>query len=894
MTRARDIANYGKQTTDLGTQAELDAVAFQSVPYIIPDVLYPAVANIMVDGSTALSAVTTGPNSSTVASSKYGTVQSDGRMYYYTDIKGSKPIKDPRIGAHFGSQRHQFSSLQLLEQETATNGTNVYSVDGREWLRASGSAGVYYNSDGTQLYIYHNDAYIEVVGYFNNANILHKTSANRSFKISIDAGAVGSLMSETTTGSPLTGRFVNAGSVFNMGISETLGIHTIKIFRNPADDLRMYGIELIAQDTTSTATKSQIQIPSQNVVSYGKKFTVSETKHYNPFAFKTDGTTAWDSGAHNGTSWPIGTGSSTNIDTATSLGLDAWVSTNYYYPYNGGRVVKWVASDGTIKTSVNMMPPNARSIANSASLTNGTEKGDDSAGTTSAAVANNTFYPTFTDQTVDHSQAEVTRTFHPMEFGNGAANAGASSGWADASMMTTGGDDIAYVMDDGLTSLSGNAMASYTTGVVGGRSLATHTNTKMYLTFIGTGLSISMYQAGDHAGSDDYKWSLDGIELKQWTSGSNAGGHHIIAQNLPYGTHIFKLDRVVASNQVQQFGECSVYQPKMPPIPEDAVVLADYMLMADYVKQTAKSNGSEISKGVRALSGSRDVFYDSSSAFDTNAVFDVDGTPFRISGVRAGGDTTAKLHFFGTDVVAGMTNQSIAHTITFPGTTANAKTGIQAAADTGDLFTLADSATLGNNEVISTVVGGGYHFVQYHLATPIHTSSHYQPFETPYLHELVGGDRNMEQTNLVVTPDGKTWDEVTRDVSYIGKVILNAFHNTEYLSASNTQIFDEWRGTHTGFWTLGNKDFAIAYDRQICLVGGQYRIHYSTLGHWTVETKLVINGTSVTRWVDNQGQQPCELSWVGTLKRGDYVQIIGANHDSSTTSDYMQYYITRL
>ena len=37
------------------------------------------------------------------------------------------------------------------------------------------------------------------------------------------------------------------------------------------------------------------------------------------------------------------------------------------------------------------------------------------------------------------------------------------------------------------------------------------------------------------------------------------------------------------------------------------------------------------------------------------------------------------------------------------------------------------------------------------FASPTHTSSHYQPFETPYLYELVGGDRNMEQTNLVVT-----------------------------------------------------------------------------------------------------------------------------------------------
>ena len=96
------------------------------VSHIIPDVLYPALANVMLDGSTALSAVTTGPNGSTVTSSKYGTVQSDGFMYYYTDIKGSKPIKDPRIGSHFGSQRHKFKSLQLLEQETATHGTCLF------------------------------------------------------------------------------------------------------------------------------------------------------------------------------------------------------------------------------------------------------------------------------------------------------------------------------------------------------------------------------------------------------------------------------------------------------------------------------------------------------------------------------------------------------------------------------------------------------------------------------------------------------------------------------------------------------------------------------------------------------------------------------------------------
>ena len=115
MTKARDLAS--------GSGIEAGEV----VPHIIPNVLYPAVAGKLLDGSTSHGAT-------------YGVAQSDGRSYYYTDIKGSKPIKDPRIGAHFGSQRHKFKSLQLLEQETATHGDNVYSIDGREWIRAVGTS----------------------------------------------------------------------------------------------------------------------------------------------------------------------------------------------------------------------------------------------------------------------------------------------------------------------------------------------------------------------------------------------------------------------------------------------------------------------------------------------------------------------------------------------------------------------------------------------------------------------------------------------------------------------------------------------------------------------------------------------------------------------------------
>ena len=111
-------------TTATVAGEDIAASAIPVKPHIQPGVLQPAVAGKLLDGTTSHGAT-------------YGVAQSDGHSYYYTDIKGSKPIKDPRIGAHFGSQRHKFKSTQLLEQETATHGSDIYSIDGREWIRAN-------------------------------------------------------------------------------------------------------------------------------------------------------------------------------------------------------------------------------------------------------------------------------------------------------------------------------------------------------------------------------------------------------------------------------------------------------------------------------------------------------------------------------------------------------------------------------------------------------------------------------------------------------------------------------------------------------------------------------------------------------------------------------------
>ena len=733
-------------------------------------------------------------------SGAYGTAQSDGLSYYYTDIKGSKPIKDPRIGSHFGSQRFQMTSVQTLEQETATHGRNVYTIDGREWMKAVGTITMSNNQYGNYIDMEDDDspmAFIEVVGYFNDANISLYTTTNLMAQCAVNGGSLGSNLGTSTVDSPLGGRFVHNGSVLNTGITATLGINTLRIepYDSSGHNTKIHAVELIAQDTTSTATKSQIQIPSQNVVSYGKKFTVSETKHYNPFAFKTDGSTAWASGAHNGTSWPVGTGSSANIDTATSLGLAAWLhSSNYYKPYNGGRVVKWVANDGTIKTSVNMMPPNARNadgLAVSAKA--------------NASVANNTYLPTFEAGTIDYSQSEVAKTFYNREFGNGSANGNAT--YLDSSTVDAGAaHSTAYVMDDGLTSAAATIQEGYNHG--------TGANTNGYAeyhTFIGTGYTYIM---------------TNGTVLP-------------IAQNLPYGTHLFKKTYVNASSQIAYMDgvqvrasathtqqEMSFHQPKMPPIPEDAVVIADYMLMADYVPQTS-GTAPFISKGVRRNNASRDVFYNASAGsitFGRNIN--------HAGGFQLGSNASQSADVFQSNLPAFATKidslgygdrrqiyvgSGSAETQTVSGSTYDAVAKMTNAQTLG-LHTFKSKNKGSTDGTISAI----------DVATPIHTSSHYQSFETPFLNELVGGDRNMEQNNLVVTPDGKTWDEVTRDTSYIGNLTCMMNTDTE-TSWATVVIFDEWRGdSGADNRNHCNKDFAIAYDRIICLRDGQYRINSKT------------------------------------------------------------------
>ena len=980
-------------------------------PHITPGVLYPAVFGKLLDGTTN-------------HSNAYGTAQSDGHSYYYTDIKGSKPIKDPRIGAHFGSQRHQFTSVQQLEQETATHGKAVFSLDGREWCRfvngSTSSTVSKNNAYGAHLEIDSSkmsaagDVKIEVVGYFNFINLITiNNTDHNNIRHRIDGGSwvqndIGSI---SVTDAKVVPRFVHAGSVENLSIGTftTPAIHTIEIENyDGSNHFVIESIELIVQDTTSTATKSQIQIPSQNVVSYGKKFSLSATaQHYNPFATKGDGSASTIPNNTTGDSVATGWSGSTSaywestLDTATSLGLGAWEagSTVYYRPVNGGRIVKWVDSTGTIKTSVNMMPPEAHSITEVNTIADGTAAATgthnwstqyqpqfghktvgsnlitswattsdavetlDSTGANITQFTNSTGWGTATTNDLgltvgrlykiqisnyDHTsgvglriftgtngtsangtigvtnltndtpsshtfragtsdtklslgvqseaaaaadtinftlyeveepslQADVAKFYHFAEFGNGSANKNATyQDWTDMGILSN--KTPAYIMDDGLTSLSGNVfkMATANSGTgTGGVYIynATENVSAYYLTFIGTGVSI-----------------------RAEITTAQPQGTTVVAQNLPYGTHIMRVFRTsshyaslwidgvqIINNDTKWTNfwypaEFIIHQPKMPPIPDDACIISDYMLMADFVKQT-DIEPSQISKGVRALSGTRDVFYNCAAAVAEYSNIEDGYLPFGYEAIASHSSNvaSAKLPFFGTNAISLIQASDGAHTIDFAGSSNVAKTALDSSVNAkSDGYSINTAATLGLNEVTTNILAGGYGWQGYYLATPIHTSSHYQTFETPYLHELLGGDRNMEQTNLVVTADGKTWDEVTRDTSYISdgtKVVTTSSDEISYNSPA--VLFDKWRGTQDAKEMM-TKDFAIAHDRLICLVDGIYHVSGLTLAGAT-ETTIVIlkNGTDATYTYAPTNDEVRNFETTVSLIRGDYIQLRG-------------------
>jgi hypothetical protein len=147
----------------------------------------------------------------------------------------------------------------------------------------------------------------------------------------------------------------------------------------------------------------------------------------------------------------------------------------------------------------------------------------------------------------------------------------------------------------------------------------------------------------------------------------------------------------------------------------------------------------------------------------------------------------------------------------------------------------------------------------------------------------------MEQTNLVVTPDGKTWDEVTRDVSYMGPQLYiqsrdagDVNYDAAAILDVNRGILDATNNTHE----MMAKNFTIAYDRHICLVSGLYEIiwtsHYSDAGSaGQLRGSITLNSTAATTAMLSRAGKD-STTWGGAtnyacvfLTRGDWITLWG-------------------
>ena len=104
-----------------------------------------------------------------------------------------------------------------------------------------------------------------------------------------------------------------------------------------------------------------------------------------------------------------------------------------------------------------------------------------------------------------------------------------------------------------------------------------------------------------------------------------------------------------------------------------------------------------------------------------------------------------------------------------------------------------------------------------------------------------------------------------------------------------------------GLWSSqGNKDFAIAYDRFICLRDGGYNFSWSFEGQAAGAAgyvRMARNGTYVmiaTTDSEGSGRGNMSASINLQLKRGDYVQFLASYYIEGTSQERHTFSVTRI
>ena len=118
------------------------------------------------------------------------------------------------------------------------------------------------------------------------------------------------------------------------------------------------------------------------------------------------------------------------------------------------------------------------------------------------------------------------------------------------------------------------------------------------------------------------------------------------------------------------------------------------------------------------------------------------------------------------------------------------------------------------------------------------------------------------------------------------------FTEDKWVDCPGNHIFDEVRGgDSTSFGSARyNKDFAIAYDRYICLKAGNYKVTFRFLQRQTggaIYLKLSGNNVAAMHQQD-AGYGSVSLQENLQLKRGDYLQIYDNFHGGLWSHFYIE------
>ena len=333
----------------------------------------------------------------------------------------------------------------------------------------------------------------------------------------------------------------------------------------------------------------------------------------------------------------------------------------------------------------------------------------------------------------DHTNEEVIRNYFFREFGAGRTD--------DFSTLASTASARAFTLDDGTTTLvASSAISNINTYGSEGDSVRLATSAFMAITFVGTGLDVSMFAGGSVR---DVDVSIDGAANVNLPLASGFAGIKKVVSGLPYGTHTVKFTQTSANNP--GFQNFIVYGPKKPTLPTGAMELADYNIMADYVPVSAGDIQGSVARGVLRKHGIREAVYSGTwAATGLDATYEGGiyiaatanasyveytfwGTGFDLRcGSASNGDPASQL------TLDGSTNFS-AYTTSFYGTGINftAATGVldQLGSNTNGTGVSVRGLTLGKHVIRTTKTSGTFIYAfAIDVITPIHVHKNNGPF----------------------------------------------------------------------------------------------------------------------------------------------------------------------